>query len=721
MGSKPLAAAFLLIFLSFLSSESTEARAQKEQLQLQHEVKVTLKLIQVYVTDKKGNPILDLGKNHFVVYDNEEKQSLTEFEKHVLSLPSGKKEVLREEIIETQASPGRELMPRKFFLFFDFAFNNANGLEKTKQAALHFIDNHLQAADEVGVLSYSAIKSLKLHEYLTMDHRKVRDMVRAFGMKEIAGRADDFEAKYWNLLKEENPKDASSSGYVFDPDEQRRRELGFLRNQREEAKLQAYNFVRKITDLAKALRYVPGHKSIIYFSSGVPYSVLTGIPAPEVNPLRIRGFVPKDKSSQTSQDSVSWGIESSDAPENFASSHLSSRYEDMLKELSAANCAIYALDTQELSSALNSDMQTRGVFTLQKMTSATGGKYFGNISNYRQHLEKIQDLTGCYYVLGYYVDDNWDGAYHRIKVELTKPGYEVLAQKGYFNPKPFKDYSALEKMLQLVDLALSEEPLFQTPVHLPAEAFSYSSEGEADLCFVSKMEAEKLREVAAGKHEIISVIFDKKGDIVEMHRQEKTLKDLSGEDSYYYSFFSLPPGNYACRLVVRNLETGRAAVASSAAVIGNKRLIGIHLFPPLLLTPEKNAKYIRGDIPKPLVEKSPSFSLTDFFHFDTSQYSPYLEEFVQANTLVPALLRCSIVNMPNSEINLSASLLEKSSGKITPLTLIMLSEELKEDEKRLLVNLYIPELPPGEYTLNFTATEKTSKSEFMTTRLLSIR
>jgi len=709
MGIKPFAAAFLLILLSFLSSLSTEAQAQKERIQLQHEVKVTLKLIQVYVTDKKGNPILDLGKNHFVVFDNGQKQSLTEFERHVLSLPSGKKEVLREKIIETQASAGRELSPRKFFLFFDFAFNNAIGLEKTKQAALHFIDSQLQPTDEVGVLSYSATKSLRLHEYLMTDHRKVRDIVQAFGMKEIAGRAEDFEAKYWSLLKEENPKDASSSGYVFDPDEQRKKELGFLRNQREEAKLQTYNFVRKMTDLAKALRYVPGHKSIIFFSSGVPYSVFSGIPAPEISP------------DQTSQDSLTWGMENTDQPERFESSHLSSRYEDMLKELSAANCAFYALDTQELSSTLTSVVQTRGAFTLQKMTSATGGKYFGNINNYRQHIEKIQDLTGCYYVLGYYVDDNWDGAYHKIKVEVTKPGCEVHAQKGYFNPKPFKEYNRLERMLHLVDLALSEEPLFQTPVRLPSEVFSYSSEGEADLCFISKMEAEKLREVAEGKLEVISIVFDKEGNIVKMHREEKTLKDPSEEDSYYYSFFSLPPGNYACRLVIRNLETGRAAVASSAAVIGNQRLIGIHLFPPLLLTPEKNAKYIRGNIPKPLVEKSPGFSLANFFHFDISQYSPHLEDFVLANTLVPALLRCSIVNMPNSEINLSSSLLEKSSGKTTPLTLIVLSEELKEDEKRFLVNIHVPELPAGEYALNFTATEKTSKSESVTTRPLKIR
>ncbi|HUU37334.1 MAG TPA: VWA domain-containing protein, partial [Candidatus Desulfaltia sp.] len=387
-----LGGVLLAISLAFFPNDHAEAQAQREQTQLRHEVAVTLKLVQVYVTDKKGNPVLDLKKDDFLVFDEGQKQALTEFERHVLTLPAEKKEAPAE-VVETPALPARELMSRKFFLFLDFAFNNAKGIDKTKEAALHFIDTQLQPTDEVGLLSYSASKSLTLHEYLTTDHSAVRKIVKAFGIQDILGRAEDFEAKYWNLLKGENPKDASSSGHVFDPEREQFKELETLRRQREESKLQAYNFIRKMTELAKAMRYIPGHKSLIYFSSGVPYSVFTGIPPPENYPSR---------------------------PVNFESAHLLSWYEDMLKELSSANCAIYALDTMMLSSVLGSDPATRGTYTLQQMTSATGGKYFGNISNYEKHIEKIQDLTGCYYVLGYYVDDNWDGAYHKIKVEVTR-------------------------------------------------------------------------------------------------------------------------------------------------------------------------------------------------------------------------------------------------------------------------------------------------------------
>ncbi|NIO21804.1 MAG: hypothetical protein GTN76_14015 [Candidatus Aenigmarchaeota archaeon] len=54
---------------------------EKNEAELQYEVTVTLKLIQVYVTDKKGNPVLDLTKDDFFVFDNGHKQTLTEFER----------------------------------------------------------------------------------------------------------------------------------------------------------------------------------------------------------------------------------------------------------------------------------------------------------------------------------------------------------------------------------------------------------------------------------------------------------------------------------------------------------------------------------------------------------------------------------------------------------------------------------------------------------------
>lgn len=58
----------LLIFEEFLPSQAKD----KSQEPLRHEVTVTVKLIQVYVLDRNGNPVPDLNLNQsdFEVYDN---------------------------------------------------------------------------------------------------------------------------------------------------------------------------------------------------------------------------------------------------------------------------------------------------------------------------------------------------------------------------------------------------------------------------------------------------------------------------------------------------------------------------------------------------------------------------------------------------------------------------------------------------------------------------
>jgi VWFA-related protein len=530
-----LATFFALTGLYFGTDDSTSP-AQQEQTQLSHEVKVTLKLVQVYVTDKKGNPVLDLTKDDFLILDEGKPQKLTEFERHALLA----KEEAQPEVPEASRAPAQELLPRKFFLLFDFAFNNGIGLEKARKAAFRLIDEELQPTDEIGLLSYSAIKSLKMHEFLTTDHKKVRDVVKRIGMESISGRAESFEAQYWQAKTFANPGDATRSGSVFDSKEIYGQELewGWDRS-RQESKMQAHNFALKMTDLAKALRYVPGDKYIVLLSSGVPYSLIYGVQSPY-------GKI---------------GVE------EFGEFWLAQKFEDMLKELSATNCTIYALDTQELSATIGGDLRIQGASSLQKITNATGGKYFGNINNYEQHVEKIQNLTGCYYVLGYYVDDKWDGAYRKIKVEVGRPGCTVLAQRGYFNPKPFQEYNDLERMLHLIDLALSEEPLFQTPFRFPLEVVPCASDGKANLCLAAQVPLEKIREIMTGSVEMVTVIFDEKEDIAAFKKSQKKVSALSGERVSFAGSFSLPAGTYKCRFIIRNLETGRGAVASATAVI----------------------------------------------------------------------------------------------------------------------------------------------------------
>ncbi|MEA3421195.1 MAG: hypothetical protein U9Q97_05910 [Acidobacteriota bacterium] len=145
--------------------------------ELKHNVSVTVKLIQVYVNDNAGVPVTNLNQNDFVIYDNNKLQKITEFERYVFVPPKDTtKSQTAIKNIEPPSSPDTS-MNRKFFPFFDLANNSTKGFMKAQEAALHFIDHQIQPSDEVGVLSFSVLKGLTLHEYLTKDHQAARKAV----------------------------------------------------------------------------------------------------------------------------------------------------------------------------------------------------------------------------------------------------------------------------------------------------------------------------------------------------------------------------------------------------------------------------------------------------------------------------------------------------------------------------------------------------------------
>jgi len=678
----------LFVFFFTLNQSQISSQERNSKTALQHQVSVTLKLIQIYVTDKKGNPAVDLKKENFLIRDNGEKKQITEFEKHILDL-SPSERVAPGTTRESKPPEYQDLMSRKFFLVFDFAYNNAKGIKKAKKAALHFMDTQAQPSDEVGVLSYSAIKKLTLHEYLTRDHKEVRKVVEAFGTKNRAGRAENFEDDYWFQATGDNPLDPSKRGKItFKEGAQKddRPVTGSTPdfdkfNTQEDSNVHAIHFVQNIKNFAEAMKYIPGYKHIILFSSGIPYSLMYGIHHPNEtwNVTQGRNTINQQR----------W---------DFGSSLIRQHWEDMLKVLAASNSTIFTMDTEDLAATVGIQSRLSGGFTLQNMANSTGGKYFGDINSYEMHLKKIQDLTGCFYVLGYYIDEKWDGKYHKIKVKINRPGFKVHAQKGYFNPKPFSKYSKLEKMLHLVDLALNNRSLFQDPLRFPLVSLPLSIKGDAYVSLFSLLPMENLHEFAGKNVEIVSIVFDEENSIVKIGRDKKDFSKLPEGNLYYANLTSLQPGKYKCRLVIRNPETGRGAVASSSVIVPRSLDHGIKLYPPLLLKQETDAFYLN----------KPSAVYT----FDSSQYFPLVEHLEQGTSSIWAAIRCSFSGIQTPDIQLSANLIQSSSdtGRAIPATISIINGYKDVDTEIILLQIQTERLTSGEYFLYLFAVDSLTQS-----------
>jgi len=696
----------LLAILTAPSGPVAQEVVVRFQKPLQHEVSVTLKLIQVYVTDKKGKAVQDLQKSDFLVSDNGQLKDITEFEKHILAVPAAKTgpPAPTETIIPTAVPASPRAMRRKFFLFIDFAFNNQNGIQKAKEAALHFIDKEAGYDDEVGLISYSTLKGLTIHEYLTIEHQKIRKALEALNVKDIAGRAEDVEEEYWRQAVEGSPH--SLGGVVTAA------KIPSPADWRQEMKNQAQNFILKITALAKALRYVPGQKHFLFFSTGIIRSLIYG------------GHM------GNADDGAKFD------PGDFV---LRTQNEEMLKELSSANCTVFTFDTrrtakvaslftydeqtfgsagrniftvkgvQQTTASIFKDDMLTGLDTLKKMSGTTGGKYYSNIENYEKNLDQVQNLTGSYYVLGYYISEQWDGRYHDLKVEVKRKGLEVRTQAGYFSPKPYREFSDMEKRLHLYDLALSDRPLFQTPLSAGMTYLSGPDTDALHLFLLTKIPAATVEKMTGNKVEIVSLIFDEQDNLADLRRAEENFVRHQGKDVFYASSAVLQPGNYKCRLVIRDLETGSAAVASAKVFVPPKQTQGIRLLPPLLLVPAKNSVYLEGRLPGKKEDKAPHGSWSDYYPFDPGQYSPHIGELREGPSKIAAVVPCAVKSIPLPTVAYTAHLVNAAGEKI-PVAISSLNRVIKEDVRSQLLEFQLGDLKPGHYILYIFAEELTTKA-----------
>jgi VWFA-related protein len=654
---------------------------QVEQRTLQHEVSVTLKLVQVYVTDKKGNPITDLDKSEFEIFDNEVLMDITEFETY--SFSSAQSEEVKKEIAESSS----ETMNRKFFLFFDFAFNNPTGIKASKDAAIHFLENKLQPTDKVGILSYSSFKGLKLHEYLTTDHSKVREVIDGFGVRKVLGRVEDVEEKYFRTVSGMTTSDASQDAQDLDASFQAQQpgmpaSSNFTGRYNEaeilEYKYHAINFCTRLEDMAKAFRYIPGHKHIVLFSSGVASSIMYGIGSP-LGSLKTGSL--GDEETRTS-------------------------YENMIKELSSSNTQVYALNTEEQRARIHQDEEMLGGLSLRKIAKSTGGKYFDKVQKYETALDEIQNITSTYYVLGYYVDEKWDGKYHELKVRVKRKGTRVHTQAGYYNPKLFSEYTKLEKQIHLVDLALTDRPYLQTPLYFPMVTLPCPIVG-GNLFTCSKIPVDRIKEISGEKTEIVYIVFDEREDIIDFKRMEINFSKLSNKNIYYYVVSNLPPGLYQCRVVIRNLETGRGAKAASQAIIQEKQDSKFKLWPPLLLKPEQNVIFLNNP-PR-------------IYPFDKNQYSPLLEDLSRGTSKLLLVLPCSADGIEDPRFSLWARLIVQTTGEEIRPSFSVVDSFQEQDMFIFVVEIQTQDLEAGKYSLYVFLDEKDQKLRSHTITNITIK
>jgi len=657
-----------VLSVSFIFGQSKKDPSQQKVPQ--YDTAAVIKLVAVRVLDQDGRPVTDLEKEDFILYDNGKKQIITEFEVHTLS-EAGME--VRSSGQASELSDTVKGMNRRLFLFLDIQGSDVNGMANAKKAALHFVDTQLRPGDEVGILGFSPMSGFFIQQYLTTDHKKIRKAIEKTKDIEVrpgAGSSSGGELDDSIQVKErDSERESSEEGESTRRGSSRGSTSGGMSvfggsrviGVPGSSKFHRRDFTPRMLDLAQAFKYIPGNKSIILFTAR----------------------------------------------------NLGSR---IGKEFASASTPVYTVNTRNWIvkkipiPGMKLSVKEKYIWTdhpLKDLAQASGGKYFADIKDLETISRDVQMLTGNFYVLGYYVNESWDGAYHQIKVESRKPGLQVLAQHGYFNPKPFAELSDFEKQLHLWDLMFADKPVTLDALDIPLEPLFIAGRENMNCALLARITVNEKTGIPPSKVEIFAFIFNENNKAVVTKTVEMDLAPFDQKFLFSYFTANLPSGEYECRIVARDLETGQAVVGKTVFALPEKSDSEIVLSSPLLFAKGPESQILRFSEGMSGKEKDKDLSLSELYKFLPRNHCLVVRDLEPGIRSLLAVLPLTVAEGPAPEIELSVRLHPRPEGEAINLTAEIV--DIKNTDTNtdiLMIEIKLPDLKPGEYELEIGALEK---------------
>jgi VWFA-related protein len=627
----------------------------------QHDAAAIIKLVTVRILDQEGRPVTDLKKEDFVLYDNGKKKVITEFEVHTLSeegmkvLPSGE---------ATDLTKSVKGMNRRLLIFLDIQGSDITGMANAKEAALHFVDTQLRPGDEVGILGFSPTRGFLIQEYLTTDHEKIRKAIEKTKDIEVkpspgfvsgAGGDDSVRNRSESLLIERSNVFVSEGASVSVPGS---------------SKWHRWDFVSRMFDLSQALKYIPGNKSLIIFTGR----------------------------------------------------NLGPNASKLGKEFASASTPVYTVNTKNWirKSVWRLSIKKKHIWKdhpLQDLALESGGKYFADIKDVETISREVQSLTGNFYVLGYYIDESWDGKYRQIKVEVKKPGLQVLAQHGYFNPRSFAELSDFQKQLHLFDLVFTDKYSSSGLLDIPIEPLFVSGEEKMNCVLLSQITVGEKTGVPPSNVEIFAFLFNENQKMVKEMNGEIDLSPFDNEVLVPYFLANLPAGKYECCIVTRDMETGQASVGKTAFNIPDMSNAEIVLTSPLLFAAGPESQIFKFSKKKSQKGKDKDLSLGDIYQYLPENHCLFVREIGPEIKNLLAVLPVTFAGGPVPEVEFIARLHPKPEGKAIVLLIQIIDvQTIRNSKDILMIEMRLPDLEPGEYELEIEAIEKNTSASFSVRR-----
>jgi len=425
MGSVMKALCLVTMLLGLASSQDAPAAKTQSTEMPTFQTKAELVLVPIVVTDKKGEHVHGLSEADFVILEDDRSKEIKVFEP-VHTEPRVMQPASSHDVFTNTVKPA-ETQARVTIIVLD-TLNTAFFDQVTaRREILKFLSN-LEPGEPVALVNLSKSGLRVIHDF-TADPKILANAVRR-----VSGQLSMKDTASNNRLSENLPTRGDRNRTIQDDMVSDTEVMAgaaeansLLAIETETEGLfasieQSYSIrvtLESMRQLAKAFAGVPGRKSVIWATGGIPFSV--------DDPSRM-GFLTAD---------------------------MLPLYESAWRDLNNANMAVYPLEVTSVSNPAYVSVSVGGrrslrsrrwlrvnnTDNLELFANMTGGRYCAYASDIKQCFHEATGDSGDYYMLAYAIDSSHvKPGWHKIKVKLLKGGdYQVRARSGYFVAEPRKE------------------------------------------------------------------------------------------------------------------------------------------------------------------------------------------------------------------------------------------------------------------------------------------
>jgi VWFA-related protein len=689
--------------LTLLGAMASASRAEPPSRTPVFSSEISLVLLPVFIVDSAGHAMRGLGPQDFELYEDGKRTEVVSF-RYVDTTSPDDQPTIR------QASAAR----RRFLLLFDKSFTDPAGLNRAQRAAADFVRHRLAESDLAAVATFDINRGVRIVANFTEDRALLVHAVETLGIPSLT-RISDPLGLAADLLATDIARPASNL-IRSDPQAVLGDVLAVLVRRMRAAEEEAYRaniltLMGGLDDLARGLRGVEGRKQILYFSAGFDSRLLVGQTGSE-----------QRNASEAIAQGALWEV---DGNARYGDTRVRNRLGEVMKSLSNADAVVHTVDVTGLGSdrsltqttiTVDAVRDNSGREALNYMAAETGGRFFKDTNNLELVLQEMAEMTSRYYVLGFQpLKEKAPGAFHRIKVKVSRKGAKLSHRAGYYERMPAKRQSVMQRQFEAAQLVVTGAG--PNDLRFSSLCLPFPVPGDRQTLGIVLQVPKSELTWAVGKVlslELYAYAVAEDGTVrdhlAQLVRIDPGQSDHDGT-SRGISFFgtlSVPAGKHTVRLLVQERESGAEGVQFVDVTVPPYNPRAGFLLPPVVM--EDFDRWLKVE----MVGRSGSGTASPFqvggkpflprASLEVSGGSPERLVLIAYEPLRPT--------DPAASLEIRSSLVDQQ-GHTVPAGLIKIDRVQREENGRRTYLLgYTPEaLAKGDYTLRISVAEGEERLE----------